>query len=113
VVLLTTACQQPDDQATGSISREDVLQAREKLAPDVAEAIDSGNAAYRNKDYQVALEQYERAAELDENLPAACFGIYMAQLALGNTDAANDAMDRARSLAPGASMIHPEGDTTP
>lgn len=113
VALLTVACQQSDDQTTGSISREDVQQARDNLAPDVAEAIDSGNAAYREKDYQVALEHYERAAELDEDLAAAWFGIYMAQLALGNTDAANDAMDRAQTLAPDASMIHPEDDTTP
>lgn len=113
VLLLTTACQQPDDQATGSISREDVQQARENLDPDVADAIDSGNAAYRDQEYQVALEHYQRAAELDEELAAAWFGIYMAQLALGNAEAANDAMDRAQSLAPDANMIHPEGDSAP
>jgi tetratricopeptide (TPR) repeat protein len=113
VLLLTTACQQPDDQETGSISREDVQQARANLAPDVADAIDSGNAAYRDQDYQGALEHYQRAAELDDELAAAWFGIYMAQLALGNTEAANDAMDRAQSLAPEANMIHPEDDTTP
>lgn len=113
MTLLVTACQQPDDQETGSISREDVQQARENLAPDVAAAIDSGNEAYRAKDYQEALEHYQQAAELDEDLAAAWFGIYMAELALGNADAAQDAMDRAQSLEPGASMIHPEDGATP
>jgi len=113
MTLLVTACQQPDDQETGSISREDVQQARERLAPEVAAAIDSGNEAYREKDYQAALEHYQEAAELDEDLAAAWFGIYMAQLSLGNTEAAQEAMDRAQSLAPGANMIHPEEGTSP
>jgi tetratricopeptide (TPR) repeat protein len=113
MALLVTACEQPDDQETGSISRDEVLQAREALTPEVAAAIDSGNEAYRAKDYQTALEHYQEAAELDDDLAAAWFGIYMAQLALGNTEAAGEAMERAQSLEPGASMIHPDQDTTP
>lgn len=101
-----------DDQETGSISREDVLEARQELEPAVLAAIDSGNAAYRERRYAAARDHYAGAARLDDDVAAAWFGLYMAELALGNTEAAEAAMDRARDLAPGASLIHPT-DTVP
>lgn len=120
--LALTACDRPEDQETGSMSREDVRSARDDLDPAVRTALDSGNAAYRARDYEEALRHFQDAAEADEDVAAAWFGIYMAQLALGHVEEANDAMARAQSLAPGASLIHPDsvearpaaaGDTRP
>lgn len=112
--LLFGGCGRADDQETGSISEDDVRQARGSLAPEVAAAIDSGNAAYRADDYEAALRYYRQAARQNEKVAAAWFGIYMAELALGNVEEANRAIERARELAPGASLIHPETtDTVP
>lgn len=111
-LLLITACQSGDDQETGSISRDEVMEAREGLDPEMVEALDQGNAAYREDDYEEALRHYENAAEIADDVAAVWFGIYMANLALGNAEAADSAMARARTLAPEASLIHPE-DTNP
>ena len=113
IPLLLLACSPPDDQETGSIRGEEVRQTREELAPELVAALDSGNAAYRRGDYQKALASYNEAVDFDDDVAAGWFGIYMAQLALGNTEAADSAMMRAQELAPGASLIHPGRDTTP
>ena len=103
-----------DDQETGSISRDDVLEARAALPAGVVAALDSGNAAYREGRYDEARGHYRDATRQGEDVAAAWFGLYMAELALGNSAAADSAMDRAQRLAPGASLIHPaEPDSTP
>ena len=113
LVILLAGCAPPDDQETGSIQSEDVRQARENLPPEITAALDSGNAAYRRGDYRDALGYYQDIVEQDDDVAAGWFGVYMAQLALGNTEAADSAMMRAQDLAPGASLIRPEPDTTP
>ena len=112
LALLVAACT-PEDQETGSIRGEDVRQARQDLPPEVVAAIDSGNAAYRRGEYREALEAYRHAVAQEEDVAAGWFGVYMAELALGNTEAADSALERARTLQPGATLIHPERDTTP
>lgn len=113
LLLGIAACGPPDDQETGSIRGQDVREAREDLPPALVEALDSGNAAYRRGDYDVALEFYNNAVDVDDDVAAGWFGVYMAELALGHPEAADSAMMRAQDLAPGASLIHPESDTTP
>lgn len=113
VALTVLACSPPDDQETGSISGDQVRQTRAELPPEMTAALDSGNAAYSRGDYQAALEAYDEAVAIDDDVAAGWFGVYMAQQALGNTEAADSAMLRAQDLAPGASLIHPGRDTTP
>jgi tetratricopeptide (TPR) repeat protein len=110
---LLVACSPPDDQETGSIRGEDVTETRENLDPALVEALDNGNAAYRAGDYQEALRYYQQAVDTDDDVAAGWFGVYMAQLALGNAAAAESARARAQELQPGASLIHPEADTNP
>ncbi len=108
-VLTLSACGgSADDQETGSISAEEVKSERANLPAGVSAALDSGNAAYRANNYEAALAQYRQAVELQPDLAAAWFGIYMAELALGNTAGADSAMSVAQQLAPGASLIHPD-----
>jgi tetratricopeptide (TPR) repeat protein len=70
--------------------------------------VDSGNAAFKAKDYQRALGHYREATRLDDDAAAPWFGIYMVQRALGNLAAADSALKRAQKVAPGASLIHPK-----
>ncbi len=49
---------------------------------------------------------------MDSSVTAAWFGAYMAERALGNEAAANEALERAQQLAPGASLIHGQEDGT-
>lgn len=110
VPLLLAACDRPDDQRTGTIGERDVLEARAQLDPAVTAELDSGNTAYRERDYERALEHYNAAVRMDDRLAAGWFGIYMAQLALGNEEAAEAAMEEARLRAPGANLMHPDAD---
>jgi uncharacterized membrane-anchored protein len=113
LAFLIGGCQQAEDQETGSLDRETVRETRAQLDSALVAALDSGNAAYRNGDYESAREHYQSVVDADEDVAAGWFGIYMAEVALGNQEAADAAMDRARDLAPGASLIHPEADTAP
>lgn len=113
VALAMAACGAPNDQETGSIDSQEVRRARADLDPDLVEALDSGNAAYRRGDYDEALDYYHQAVDVDDKVPAGWFGVYMAEAALGHPEAADSAMARAQELAPGASLIHPDTNTTP
>jgi tetratricopeptide (TPR) repeat protein len=107
IAVVAPACR-PEDQETGSLTADEVQEARAGLDPALVAALDSGNAAYRAWNYTAALERYRAALELDDEVAAAWFGVSMAQLALGNGAAADSAMARARALAPGATLIHPQ-----
>ncbi|MBI4205104.1 MAG: hypothetical protein HY527_08765 [Betaproteobacteria bacterium] len=98
----------PDDQETGSIEAADVRGARSDVSPEVAMHLDSGNAAYRAGDYPGALRHYRAIVRADDKHAAGWFGIYMAQLALGNAPAADSALKRAQKRARGATLIHPK-----
>jgi tetratricopeptide (TPR) repeat protein len=109
-VLTLIACQRDDDQRTDTIHDQDVLAARAALSPAVVAELDDGNAAYRDRDYERALQHFQAAVDMNETLAAGWFGIYMAQLALGNPEAAEAAMQHVRTHAPGATLIHPDPD---
>jgi tetratricopeptide (TPR) repeat protein len=96
-----------DDQRTESMTLEQMRRAREQLKPEVRAQLDSGNAAYGERDYEAALLHYHSAAELDENAAAAWFGVFMVENARGDAQAAEAALRRARAAAPKASLIEP------
>ena len=62
--------------------------------------LDSGNIAYRAKDYKKAKEHYTNATQIDSTKGAAWFGVYMAEDKLGNKAAADLAIKKAQSLNP-------------
>lgn len=105
-----------DDQRTSTVTRDAVQGAREALDPALVAQLDSGNAAVRAGEHDVAVTHYRRAVDVDATSAAAWFGIYMGELALGNDQAAADALERARSLAPRASLLEatePGGEPPP
>lgn len=99
--------QRGEDQKTESIGAEDIKSERTERSPEFIGQLDSGNAAYRAKDYERALRHYQAVTRLDDDEAAGWFGIYMTELARGNAAAADLALKRAQEHAPGASLIHP------
>lgn len=103
---LLAACP-PEDQRTDTLDQEEVAQA---MSPQARAQLDSANAAYRDGDYEAALGHFQQVAELAPDDATGWFGVFMAHNALGNAEAAEEALAEARSRAPGASLIH---DTVP
>ena len=106
---LAPACR-PDDQPTRSIDPDAAERTRAELPAELVAHLDSGSAAYRADDFEAAREQYRAAVAMDSSVTAAWFGVYMAERALGNAEAAEEALKRAQDLAPGASLIHGSED---
>jgi len=102
----------PDDQRTETMDPQEAIQKREEMDPRIVGHLDSGSVLFRANDYDGALSEYRAATELDPDVGAAWFGVYMAEHALGNDSAAAVALERAQKVVPGATLIHPtSGDT--
>jgi len=113
VLLLAAAACRPDDQRTDTMDvQQAIQQERESLPVEVVAQLDSGSAAFRADDHEAALAYYTRATEIAPDVAAGWFGVYMAQQALGNAKAAEDALEKAQSVEPGATLLRPTtGDT--
>jgi Flp pilus assembly protein TadD len=105
VMAAAVSCR-PDDQRTDSLDPDRAMQTREELPAEVVAQLDSGSTAFRSNDFEAALAHYTRVTEVAPDVGAGWFGVYMAQDALGNAEAARDALERAQSLVPGATLIH-------
>lgn len=103
--------------ALGCGRKEPPENASVNVAPPMAQAprveigasaeLDSGNVAYRAKDFRAALAHYRTATERQPTLAAAWFGLYMAQSAVGDKAAADSALRRVQALEPGLVGAHP------
>lgn len=107
LALAAAAGCRPEDQRTDSIDPFEAMQRRENFPPGVAERLDSANAAFRADRHQDALDHYTAVTELAPDVAAGWFGVYMAQHALGNETAAREALERAQTSVPGATLLHP------
>lgn len=105
LVLMLSACNPPKDQKTGSIAGQDATAKRKELPAALRTQLDSGNAAFHARKYDVALKHYRAAIAIKDDEPAPWFGVYMAQNAMGDTVAADSALKKAQKLAPGASIL--------
>lgn len=106
LLLLLLGCPRgEDDQRTEAMDPQTIEQARERLDPAALAHIDSGNVAFREQRFEEARRLYEEAARRDADAAAAWFGIYMAETAMGNHTAAEQAIRRARAAAPRASLV--------
>ena len=111
LALATTVGCRPDDATTDHITPEHAQEEREALPPELVALLDSGSAAFRSDDYERALGFYQEATEVGPDVAAAWFGVYMAQKELGNAEAAQEAMDKARALNPGATLLRDESES--
>jgi tetratricopeptide (TPR) repeat protein len=115
LVLLATgpsACGQGERAESAAVPAQGQKAETPKVELGAASQLDSGNAAYRRKDYGTALGHYTSAARRQPDLAAAWFGIYMANRELGDSAAADSAMRRVQALAPGTMAGHPEAGGT-
>lgn len=110
LVLAAALSCRPDDQRTDTLDPEAGMQTREQLPHEVVAQLDSGTAAFRADDFERALTHYRRVTELAPDFGAGWFGMYMAEQALGRPEAAEAALERARGVVPGATLLH-NGDT--
>jgi len=91
--------QQGAQAGPGAVS--DGGEARASLLPPEAQMhLDSGNAAYRAKDYRGALAHYREAARMEPDQPATWFGVGMAANALGDKAVADSATAQVERLSP-------------
>jgi Flp pilus assembly protein TadD len=103
----------PEDQRTETLDPTGA-DTRATLSAEALAQLDSGNTAFRAGDHEAALTHYRRVTELQPDHSAGWFGVQMAYRSLGNEAAADSALERVRSLAPGASLVHPSAtDTLP
>ncbi|MDZ7780821.1 MAG: hypothetical protein U5R14_12950 [Gemmatimonadota bacterium] len=112
VIVVFGGCRE-DDQRTDSVTPDAVREARDALPQALVSQLDSGNVAMRSGAPEAAVEHYRRAVEIDDAVAAAWFGVYMAEGALGNDSAAAEALDRARALQPGASLLRDDAGDGP
>jgi tetratricopeptide (TPR) repeat protein len=88
-------------------------EAAEALPAELQLQLDSGNAAYRAREYDRAIRHFSEVAALAPDLAAGWYGIGMTQMALGNAEAADSAMMRVHQLAPEIPLRHPATDAPP
>ncbi|MHB1194953.1 MAG: tetratricopeptide repeat protein [Longimicrobiales bacterium] len=92
--------------------QESAPPTQDAVSPEAAAQLDSGSTAFRADDFAGALAHYTKATELAPDLAAAWFGVFMAQEALGNPQAAQEALAKTQALEPGTDLAHPTaGDT--
>lgn len=90
-----------------------VPQSAAERAVRAQQLIDSGNAAYRQGDYRLAVRRYSAAAVERKDDPAAYFGMGMALNKLGRDEEARAAYQRARDLAQSAGGVTGSGARAP
>lgn len=105
-VVTLGACR-PDTQRTDSVDPGAGVEDRASWDPEMVEHLDAGNAAIRADSFDLARTHFAAATELEPEVAAGWFGLYMAERGLGNTEAAQAALERAQRLAAGATLIHP------
>ena len=111
VCVAAASCNRPDDQKTESIGESDAQAARFELSAPARAHLDSGNAAYRAKNFEQARAHYDQVTKIDKDAAAGWFGIYMTEQARGNAAAADSALRRVQKQAPGATLVHPKATT--
>lgn len=84
-------------------ARED---ARANWSPELTAAIDSANALYAADDYEGAAAMFTEITEDNPELGVAWFGLYMAERAQGNDEAADAALAKAEEYSPGLGRMH-------
>lgn len=110
LVLAAVVSCRPDDQRTETLDAEQGMMAREDMPAAAVAQLDSGSAAFRANDFEAALRHYTRVTEIEPNIAAGWFGVYMAADALGDDELAREALEKARSAVPGATLLH-DGDS--
>ncbi len=111
VVLTLTACTEDEGQRVELGDDTAATEGRAAWSPELTARVDSANAAYAAEDYETAAEIYGALTEEYADNGTVWFGLYMAENALGNTDAAAAALERAEAINPGLGQMHQDAQT--
>jgi tetratricopeptide (TPR) repeat protein len=111
-VVLATACESEDFGERTTLSSR-VGSATEALPPALQLQLDSGNVAFRDREYEEALRHFGAAIRMDPQLAAGWYGLGMTHGAMGDTAAADSAMLQVHVLAPDLPLEHPVGSAPP
>lgn len=108
VVLTLAACTGEEGQRVelGADTAESTQLRRADWPEGLAADVDSANAAYAAGEYAMAAGIYRSLTEQHPEIGTVWFGLYMAENALGNTDAAAAALERAEAANPGLGQMH-------
>ncbi len=96
LALLVLAAAGCGDRAKQAAAKRDQEAADLRLRSQAL--IENGNQAYRAGDYSLAARRYASAVNIDENDPAAFYGLGMALAKLGKDEEARTMYSRARKL---------------
>jgi tetratricopeptide (TPR) repeat protein len=75
----------------------------------LADEVDAANAAYAEGRYEAAAEMYREMTAEHPDIGTLWFGLYLAETALGNEEAANDALEKVEEMVPGLLQMQHEG----
>lgn len=106
-VLAVAACSEEEGRRVPL--GQDTAQSADRRASWPAELtarVDSANAAIANDEPAVAAEIYRELVQEYPEIGTVWFGLYMAEDALGNTEAAAAALERAEAITPGLGRMH-------
>ncbi len=90
----------------GEPQQQERADARANWSPELTARIDDANTAYAAGDYEDAAEMWRSITDEQPELGVAWFGLSMAERAMGNTEAADEALARSEELAPGLGRMH-------
>ncbi|NIP79233.1 MAG: hypothetical protein GWM90_08500 [Gemmatimonadetes bacterium] len=96
----------------GQEQAEPAAQQRRAAWPaELVAAVDSANLAYSEERYEEAAEIYRGLTEEYGDIGTVWFGLYMAENAMGNTEAAQAALERAEERSPGLGQMHERAES--
>jgi Flp pilus assembly protein TadD len=110
VVLFATSCKPKSSSENAKVPitpSADSAHGALAAATPFQTQLDSGNVAFRAKDYSLARAHFMHATEIDSTNAAAWFGVYMAEDKLGNKAQADYAIKRAQQLNPAFKNANP------
>lgn len=107
-VLAVAACGEQEGQRVelGEDEQAAEDQSRANWPYELEVQVDSANLEYMNEQYQASADRYRAMTEEYPEIGTLWFGLYMAENALGNEEAAQEALARAEELAPGLGQMH-------
>ncbi len=102
-----------DEAAEGDRIRLDQEQSQEGSRADwpegLADRVDAANGAYSEGRYETAAQMYRDMTAEHPDVGTLWFGLYLSETALGNEDAANQALEKVEEMVPGLLQMQHEG----
>ena len=100
LLALAAACGKAGEDPERVTLGAEAGEVRSRLPAAIQIELDSGNVAYRERDFEGALRHYQAALRLDPDEPTSWYGVAMAAGALGDQALLAEARGKVEQLAP-------------